>query len=78
MSKESIILVSGLLIILVPSLGIPNTYDRLILSVLGALIAITGYQLRRAAYLRSLETEHGDRRADAFVESRTETVRGGI
>lgn len=78
MSKESIILVSGLLIILVPSLGIPNTYDRLILSVLGAIIAITGYQLRRAAYLRSLETTQGERRADAFVESRTESLKGSV
>lgn len=78
MSQESLILVSGLLILLVPSLGIPNTYDRLILSVLGAMIAIVGYRLRRAAYLRSLETEHGERRGSAFVESRTETAKSGV
>lgn len=76
MSQESLIAVTGLLILLVPSLGIPNAYDRWILGVLGLFIAILGYRLRRAAYLRSIETPHGERRADAFVESRTETLKG--
>lgn len=78
MSQESLILVSGLLILLVPSLGIPNAYDRWIFSILGTLIAVIGYRLRRTAYLRSLETPHGDRRADAFVESRTDSLKSGI
>lgn len=76
MSQESLIAVTGLLILLVPSLGIPNAYDRWILGALGLFIAVLGYRLRRAAYLRSIETSHGERRADAFVESRTETLKG--
>jgi hypothetical protein len=69
MSQESIILLTGFLILLLPSLGIPNAYDRWIFVALGLLIAIVGYRLRRAAYLRSIETPHGERRADAYVEN---------
>ncbi len=71
MSQESILLLAGLLILLTPSLGIPNAYDRWIFIGLGLLITIIGYRLRRAAYLRSIETMHGERRADAFVENPT-------
>ncbi len=69
MSQESVILLAGFLVLLVPSLGIPNTYDHWIFGALGLVIAVAGYRLRRAAYLRSIETPHGERRADAFVEN---------
>lgn len=69
MSQESIIFVAGLFVLLVPSLGIPNAYDRWVFGVIGAVIAIIGYRLRRQAYLRSIETPEGERRADAFVEN---------
>lgn len=69
MSQESIVLFAGFLVLLMPSLGIPNAYDRWIFIALGLLIAIVGYRLRRAAYLRSIETSYGERRADAYVEN---------
>jgi hypothetical protein len=69
MSQESLVLLGGFIIILIPSLGIPNAYDRWIFGVLGFVIAVIGYRLRRAAYLRSIETPHGEHRADAYVEN---------
>lgn len=70
MSSESFVFVAGLLVLIVPFLGIPNAYDRWIFLALGFGIAAVGYRLRRSAYFRSIETPHGERRADAFVESR--------
>jgi hypothetical protein len=77
MSQESLILVAGLFLMLLPSLAIPNAYDRWIIAFLGAVIAVIGYRLRRAAYLRSIETVHGEHRADAYVESRAEMQKTG-
>jgi uncharacterized membrane protein len=78
MSQESLILVIGLFLMLLPSLAVPNAYDRWIIAFLGAVVAVIGYRLRRAAYLRSIETSHGERRADAYVESRADTLKGSV
>lgn len=69
MSQESLIMLMGALVFATPFLGIPNAWKFWVLIVLGVLIAIVGYRLRRAAYLRSIETPHGERRANAFVEN---------
>ena len=73
MSQESLIIFAGFMVLAVPFLGIPNAIDKWVLGCLGVIIAIIGYRLRRAAYLRSLETQHGERRADAFVENHRPT-----
>lgn len=71
MSQESLVLVMGILVFLTPYLGISNSWKRWVFIVLGALITVVGYRLRRAAYFRSIETTPGERRADAFVENAT-------
>ncbi len=73
MSQESLIFFIGLLVFITPVLGIPNEWKVRVFMILGALLLILGYRLRRAAYLRSLETEKGERQGDAFVESHTLT-----
>ena len=80
MSQESLIFFIGLLVFVTPLLGIPYEWKVWIFMVLGVLLLILGYRLRRAAYLRSLETEKGERQGDAFVESHTlaDTGRGSV
>ena len=68
MSRESIIFVVGVLVILLPHLGVPDNWKAYIFTGLGVLLMILGYSLRRTAYLRSLEHKEGERRADSFVE----------
>jgi len=74
MSQESLVFVMGALVVLTPFLGVPNTWKEWILTILGALIIVFSYRMRRARYLRSLETAGGERHADAFVENKAPIV----
>lgn len=71
MSKESFIFILGVVVAVTPFLGIPGTWKQWVFIIAGVLIIVVGYQLRRASFIRSIETPHGERRADAFVESGT-------
>ncbi len=68
MKRESLVLLAGLLLAL-PFLGIPSDWKRIGYVTLGALLVLLGYQLRRAAYLRSMSSTSGERSSEAYVES---------
>lgn len=68
MSRESVVFVIGILVIIVPHLGVPEQWKLYGLTGAGVILMIIGYSLRRAAYLRSIEHKEGERRADSFVE----------
>lgn len=69
MTRESLIFLLGIIVLLTPFLGIPGEWKHYITIGAGVLIVIVGYQLRRAAYLRSIESHNGERHTDVFVES---------
>ena len=69
MSKESLVFTLGAIVFFVPFAGLPSQYKEWIFIACGILLIITGYRLRRRAFLKSLEHESGERRGDAFVES---------
>lgn len=68
MSRESLIMVLGLLVLFMPSLGIPSDWKVYAHVLIGVLLIIFGYSLRRAMYIRTLERADGERGNDAFVE----------
>ena len=69
MSRESMIIVIGLAVVFVPSLGIPSEWRQYILLGSGVLLLLLGYSLRRAAFLRTIDYGNGERGTDTFVES---------
>jgi uncharacterized membrane protein len=69
MSRESFVFVLGFIVFFTSFLGIPGDWKRLIFIVSGVLLMLFGYNLRRTAFLRSIETGTGERRGDSFVES---------
>lgn len=69
MSKESLVLVLGLVVFFVPTLGIPEDWKHPILIGSGVLLLIVGFFLRRASYLRKIDRGNGERGNDSFVES---------
>jgi hypothetical protein len=69
MSRESFVFLLGIIILVTPFLGIPGEWKQWILPVAGLFVAIVGYRMRRAAFLRSIATATGERRSDAFVEN---------
>ena len=70
MTKETIVFLLGFFTVLVPQLGIPEIWKTYFFIGAGVLLMVVGYSLRRAAYLRSIENEAGERHTDSFVESR--------
>lgn len=69
MKRESLVFFFGVLVIVMPFLGIPNAWKRIGLVGIGAFLIIIGYQLRRLSFLRSIEHTDGERKAEAFVEN---------
>lgn len=69
MSRESLVLLLGLVVFFTPTLGIPDQWKTYILAGSGILLIVIGYMLRRAAYLRSIDAGGGTRETDSFVES---------
>ncbi len=69
MSRESFVFLLGFVIFFTPFLGIPVDWKERVFIGAGILVMLLGYNLRRTAFLRSLEHESGERRGDAFVES---------
>jgi hypothetical protein len=68
MSRESLVFTIGIIAFLTPFLGVPTNIKENIFIVLGIILMLVGYSLRRAAYLRSISSQSGERRTDAFVE----------
>lgn len=68
MSKESIVFTLGILLLIIPNLGIPESWKFYFFIVAGVLLVFIGYGLRRASYLRSIKKENGESGTDSFVE----------
>lgn len=69
MSKETLVFILGIVVLLIPFMGVPSDYKTWVLVVAGGLLMSVGYVLRRNAFLESLKVESGERKADVFVES---------
>jgi uncharacterized membrane protein len=69
MSKETIVFISGILLIIVPFLGVPLAWREYVIAALGVLLTFIGYALRRGLYLKHIEREDGERATDSFVET---------
>ena len=70
MSRESLVLLLGLVVLFVPSLGVPELWKEYVLLATGVLLLILGYLLRRSAYMRKIDRGNGESGTDSFVESR--------
>ncbi|MCD5382007.1 MAG: hypothetical protein LR017_01675 [Candidatus Pacebacteria bacterium] len=68
MSRESFVFLLGLVVFITPFLGLPNDWKETIAIGVGVLLMWAGYSLRRTAFLRSIESEEGERRSEEFVE----------
>ncbi len=69
MTKGTTIFLLGLLLILLPYLGIPLWWKQIMSIVTGILLLGIGYALRRSQFLATLDTESGTRMSETFVET---------
>lgn len=69
MKRATLVFFLGFVIALMPYLGIPSAWKRIIYVSLGLALILAGYQLRRLAYLHSIEDRTtGERKTDVYVE----------
>ncbi|MCB9816314.1 hypothetical protein H6786_02850 [Candidatus Nomurabacteria bacterium] len=67
--KETLVFISGILLTIIPFLGIPHMWRQYTVLGIGIFLIIVGYVLRRAVFLRRLEKGNGERGTDSFVET---------
>lgn len=68
MSKEVLVFLLGVVVCILPFLGVPSDIKERLLVGIGALLILLGYLLRRAAFLRHIRRANGERHANTFVE----------
>lgn len=69
MTRETIVFLAGIVLVVLPHLGVPNHWKTYGISLLGALLIFIGYSLRRSAFYRSIDNGSGERGTDMFIEN---------
>ncbi len=69
MTKATAVFFAGILLILVPFMGIPEVWRQYAVVTLGVLLLLIGYALRRSVYLAKIDRGNGERGTDSFVET---------
>ncbi len=68
-SKESLVFLLGLILTVLPFLGIPESWRVGGTALLGIALIFIGYALRRSVYLREIDKGNGERGTNSFVET---------
>lgn len=69
MSKETLVFVFGILLTIIPFLGVPVLWRQYVIFGIGVLLILIGYALRRRVYLSRFDLGNGERGTDSFVET---------
>lgn len=69
MSKETSVFLIGIVLILVPFLGVPESWKQYSVAVIGVILVLVGYFLRRSLYYSKIDRGNGERGNDSFVET---------
>ncbi|MBX2866341.1 hypothetical protein KTR10_00040 [Candidatus Kaiserbacteria bacterium] len=70
MSRESLVFVIGIVLFLIPFLGVPQDVKDIVIVGMGIIVIVLGIVLRRAAFLRSIENGNGEKEGEMFTESK--------
>ncbi len=69
MRKGTLVFLCGIVLVIVPYLGIPTDWKLLTSTFLGVVLILAGYGIRREQYLQTIEQEDGLRTEETFVET---------
>lgn len=69
MTKETFIFLAGILLTIVPFLGVPLVWRQYVIFGIGVLLIFVGYILRRQVFLKRIDRGDGERATDSFVET---------
>jgi heme/copper-type cytochrome/quinol oxidase subunit 4 len=69
MTKETLVFIFGILLTILPFLGIPEEWRYYGVSAIGVILIFIGYSLRHLVYLSRIDKGNGERATDSFVET---------
>jgi len=69
MKKETLVFVLGFVLMVLPSLGIPDDLKRVVISGCGLLLLLLGYLLLRDRFRSQEYLGNGERGTDVFIET---------
>lgn len=69
MSKETFVFFIGVILTLLPFLGIPEDWKNYAVATCGAFLILVGYMLRREVYFTRIDHGNGERGDGSFVET---------
>lgn len=69
MSKGTTVFLLGMVLVVLPYLGIPSVWKQYAFVGVGSLLLVLGYMIRRAQYLSDIDSGNGERGDDTFVET---------
>lgn len=69
MRKGTLVFFCGILLVIIPYLGIPTDLKLLICTITGVILILAGYAIRREQYLQGIEQKDGLRTEETFVET---------
>lgn len=69
MSKETLVFIFGIILTIIPFIGVPLVWRQYAIVSIGVLLILIGYVLRRRVYINQLNLGNGERGTDSFVET---------
>jgi len=69
MKKETLVLLLGFILILIPQLGIPDDWKRVLTIGAGIMLLVLGYLLLRDRFYAGTDLGNGERGTDTFIET---------
>lgn len=69
MTKGTLVFILGILLIVLPYVGLPSAWKQYIYVGLGIILLLIGYAIRRAQYYREIDMGNGERGGETFVET---------
>jgi len=68
-SKETLVFIFGILLTIIPFLGVPEVWRQYAVFGIGIIFILIGYVLRRGVYLNRIDKGNGERGVDSFIET---------
>ncbi len=69
MTKETLVFLLGIILTVLPFIGIPLLWRQYAIFGIGVILILVGYVLRRQVFLDRIDQGNGERGTDSFVET---------
>jgi heme/copper-type cytochrome/quinol oxidase subunit 4 len=69
MTRQTAVFFIGIVLTIIPFLGVPLAWREYSVAIIGVLLILIGYGLRREIFFARIDKGNGERGTDSFVET---------